>query len=89
MTDSLDILKDLAERTAKEAVNKALQVIPERINRIEPKLMTIAQAAEYMGISKRKFTEYLTAKLIPAYRDGGVVRVAKKDVDFFIEQKTS
>lgn len=87
--DNLDILQEVADRAAMAAVEKALRLIPERINLIAPHLLSISEAAQCLRVSRRKMTEYISARDIPAIRDGGVVRIDMKDIERWIEKHKS
>ena len=49
-----------------------------------PRLLTVREAAEALGISKSKTYELIHQGLLPAYRPGGGLRIAVEDLEAYL-----
>jgi excisionase family DNA binding protein len=52
---------------------------------IEPRLLSVDQAAAYLGISKRTMQTYIQERRIRVIRRRRVVRIDRRDLDSWIE----
>jgi excisionase family DNA binding protein len=53
----------------------------------DARLMRIKEAAIYMGISKRTLESLMANGIVPTVREGGIIRLDRKDVDRWIEMR--
>ena len=65
--------------------NDFLQTQHAAISRLEPRLLTAAQAGEYIGRSEQAVRHLIFQRDIPAVRNGRCVRIDRKDLDAWIE----
>jgi excisionase family DNA binding protein len=49
--------------------------------------LTIAQAARYLGISEKTIRRRIDARDIPVFRDGGIIRIKRSDLDRYINDR--
>jgi excisionase family DNA binding protein len=68
-----------------EAVTKQLAEQPVKI---QPALLTVAQAAEYLARSTRAVENMIQDGKLRTVRDGRRVFLARKDLDIWIENNT-
>jgi excisionase family DNA binding protein len=55
---------------------------------IQPRYLTVQQAAEYVGRSKKSFEYLMSKKMFPVIRRDRLVLIDKNDLDrFMAEQK--
>lgn len=50
-------------------------------------LLTLPEAAAHLAVSPRTLRRWVAAGLIPAFRQGGVVRLRELDLDRFIAER--
>jgi excisionase family DNA binding protein len=56
--------------------------------RIQPRLLTVDQAAEYLGRSKVAVQHMVAARRLPVVRDGRRIFLDVRELDRWIEQNT-
>jgi excisionase family DNA binding protein len=80
-----DILDALAARLAARLQPGSLGVADQRI---QPRLLTVEQAAAYIGRTKEAVQHMTAARKIPVVRDGRRVFLDVKELDRWIDQNT-
>ena len=85
---SSDNIQNLASQLVEQITASVLSSrAPEASNprNIEPRLLTAAQAAEYIGRSEQAVRHLIFQWDIPVVRTGRCVRIDRKDLDRWIE----
>jgi len=86
-SDGRNFLSAFAEEFAVKCANVLLARLP-RPNVIQPRYLTVQQAADYVGRSKKSFEYLMSKKMFPVIRRDRLVLVDKNDLDrFMTEQK--
>jgi excisionase family DNA binding protein len=80
MKDSEDFLTALAEQFAQRCAEIVIARLPKPTV-IQPRYMTVEQAAAYIGHTKRSFEYLLTKNLFPVIRHDRLVLFDKEDLD--------
>lgn len=83
---ALDLLHDISDRLAK--IEKKLDLPEQAPQPSKPiaKLLTVAEIAERLGVSKGMVYELTNTSALPSIKLGGVVRVREEDLDAFLRQ---
>lgn len=55
----------------------------------QPQTMTVAQAAEYVGVSRRTMYRWVDDKLVPVLRVRGIVRIPRQALDRWLQANTT
>jgi excisionase family DNA binding protein len=76
---------DLADRVA-ERVESRLQKMLNGVPRIQPRLLTIEQAAQYIGRSKEAVEQMVFNREWPVIRKGRRVHIERERLDEWIER---
>jgi excisionase family DNA binding protein len=82
-----DFISAFADEFAEKCANVLLARLPKP-NLIQPRYLTVQQAAEYVGRSKKSFEYLMSKKMFPVIRRDRLVLIDKNDLDrFMAEQK--
>jgi excisionase family DNA binding protein len=81
-----DFMSAFVEEFAQKCVNVQLARLP-RPNVIQPRYLTVQQAADYIGRSKKSFEYLMSKKMFPVIRRDRLVLVDKNDLDAFMARQ--
>ena len=81
-----DFMSAFVEEFAQKCVNVLLARFP-RPNVIQPRYLTVQQAADYIGRSKKSFEYLMSKKMFPVIRRDRLVLVDKNDLDAFMARQ--
>lgn len=82
-----NFISAFAEEFAEKCVNVLLARLPKPIL-IQPRYLTVQQAEDYIGHSKKSFEYLMSKKMFPVIRRDRLVLIDKNDLDrFMAEQK--
>lgn len=79
-----DLASQLVEQVTARVLASQVPAIPDQ-RKIEPRLLTVEQAAEYIGRSEQAVRHLIFQRDIPVVRTGRCVRIDRKDLDRWIE----
>jgi excisionase family DNA binding protein len=75
---------------AKEFAEKCANVLLARLpkpNVIQPRYLTVQQAADYIGRSKKSFEYLMSKRMFPVIRRDRLVLIDKNDLDAFMARQ--
>lgn len=78
----------LADALASRVVAAVEAQLAEQPVKIQPALLTVEQAGEYLARSTRAVEAMIQESKLRVVRDGRTVRLARKDLDAWIENHT-
>ena len=81
-----DFMSAFVEEFAQKCVKVLLARLP-RPNVIQPRYLTVQQAADYIGRSKKSFEYLMSKKMFPVIRRDRLVLVDKNDLDAFMARQ--
>jgi excisionase family DNA binding protein len=81
-----DFMSAFVEEFAQKCVKVLLARLP-RPNVIQPRCLTVQQAADYIGRSKKSFEYLMSKKMFPVIRRDRLVLIDKNDLDAFMARQ--
>jgi excisionase family DNA binding protein len=81
-----DFMSAFVEEFAQKCVKVLLARLP-RPNVIQPRYLTVQQAADYIGRSKKSFEYLMSKKMFPVIRRDRLVLIDKNDLDAFMARQ--
>lgn len=61
--------------------------VTERLQQGHQRMLRIREAAVYIGVSRRTLDQYIADHVLPVVREGGIIRVDRRDLDNWIEMR--
>jgi len=82
--------QDFISAFAQEFAEKCADVLLARLPKpsvIQPRYLTVQQAADYIGRSKKSFEYLMSKKMFPVIRRDRLVLIDKNDLDAFMARQ--
>jgi excisionase family DNA binding protein len=81
-----DFMSAFVEEFAQKCVSVLLARLP-RPNVIQPRYLTVQQAADYIGRSKKSFEYLMSKRMFPVIRRDRLVLIDRNDLDAFMARQ--
>ncbi len=81
-----DFMSAVAQEFAEKCANVLLARLPKP-NVIQPRYLTVQQAADYIGRPKKSFEYLMSKKMFPVIRRDRLVLIDKNDLDVFMTRQ--
>lgn len=75
-----------AFRRLEYLIERNAQLTEQMANKESDKILTLNQAAEYLGVTKQWVST--RKKAIGFYKEGKIIRIRKSDIDKYLEKHT-